>query len=107
MRRKLTQKNFIVVLFFFFIVFISHSKKHKNESDELNGPNEWFYEQRSYPSENFDWTAYQHSIQSVQAEVNNHSNERTAATIGFNASWQLEGPGNIGGRINVVAVHPS
>ena len=32
---------------------------------------------------------------------------KQANSAGFNSAWTMEGPGNIGGRINCVAIHPN
>ena len=89
---------------------VSESKKFsakENETDKLNGPNEWFYLQRSYPDAYLDINAYHHSMQSISESINNISNHREKLLNGWNAAWTTEGPGNIGGRINVVTIDPS
>ncbi len=93
------------------VSFISNSAKEseeeeENELKEMDGPNEWFYLQRSFNNK-FDYKAYRNVLGSVQSGINNKLFRQAAAAAGLNASWTLEGPGNIGGRINSVAIHPT
>ena len=98
--------------FLFIVLFFSLSEagcKHPNvrlkESLSIeNEPSEWFFQQRSYPDSFFDVPAYRLSL----IKVGNSDNQyRSQLSSGWNASWDLEGPTNIGGRINCVAIHPS
>lgn len=68
-------------------------------------PNEQFALIRSYPDRTFDERAYDAALESVRQEV--AAAQRTAAPAAFTGPWRLEGPTNIGGRINTVAVHPT
>lgn len=71
----------------------------KNESPEE--PYEFFMQQRMYPDAVFDDAAYKQVMQQISAGL--QSGMRSA---GFSSTWTLQGPGNIGGRINCVAVKP-
>ncbi|MBK7632659.1 MAG: T9SS type A sorting domain-containing protein [Ignavibacteriales bacterium] len=82
--------------------------KIEEEKEESNLKNDqpdkamlWYYQQRAYPNnsipENWREEAYRHiSLNNVSS-----SNSPNALT------WTQLGPGNIGGRIRAIAVHPS
>ena len=52
---------------------------------------------RSYPDREFDYKGYEQAM--AQAK-------QAAGAERSSAAWVLEGPENIGGRVNVIAVHP-
>jgi photosystem II stability/assembly factor-like uncharacterized protein len=64
-----------------------------------NEPNEFFFLQRAYPDAHPDIAALEQGL--VQARL-----MATAKNTGFDASWTVQGPGNIGARANTVAVNP-
>jgi photosystem II stability/assembly factor-like uncharacterized protein len=78
---------------------LQRKKKYpiKKEMDFLNKPNEHFYAQRAYPLSQFDIAGYEQAL----AQVDVFWNENEARG---NATWQVEGPNNIGARINTVAI---
>lgn len=59
-------------------------------------PIDYWLLKRSHPVHGFDQTAYFNGIQ----EVKNIKNEKSGPALNLN--WELEGPLNIGGRINVI-----
>ena len=65
-------------------------------------PYEQFFLQRSYPDENMDFAAYEAALQTVKA-----TDLTKDDAAGFAAEWTVQGPGNIGARINTIAVHPT
>ena len=66
-------------------------------------PNEHFFRSRNYPDLTLDDRAYRAAMQSVSAQMMPlHRSDST----GRQAPWRLEGPTNIGGRINTIAVEP-
>lgn len=71
--------------------------------DKKQVPADEFYLQRSWPDIKPDVRAYEQALQSVAAS----SSSRAQIIPGFSASWRLEGPKNIGGRINTILVHPT
>lgn len=84
-------------------IFISLNKnRSEHKTDKLQAPNDHFFLQRSWPEKNFPFNAYKTAI----ARVSNNL-DRSASATGFNSPWRTEGPGNIGGRINCVVVHPT
>jgi photosystem II stability/assembly factor-like uncharacterized protein len=85
-------------------VFILQKKQDrlavaKLESKHL--PYDHIFMMRSYPDEYFDIKAYKNALQQAgqMADMKNTSDASTA-------EWTLEGPANISGRINCIAVHP-
>ncbi|OGU72939.1 MAG: hypothetical protein A2V93_05420 [Ignavibacteria bacterium RBG_16_34_14] len=110
----------IIVFVFAFYSFRDHSpqvltskdfqewrieqKKHKKPN--YGNPDEamkWYYEQRAYPigyiPENWKEEAMQHISQYNISGIY----EKTTAAL----NWTQLGPGNIGGRIRSIAVHPT
>lgn len=66
-------------------------------------PNELMLYQRSYPSKVFDIRGYEQAIHVAQAKLVG----RKTGKQGFDRNWTLEGPTNIGGRLNAIAIDPS
>jgi photosystem II stability/assembly factor-like uncharacterized protein len=67
-------------------------------------PAEWFYALREYPNFRPDVETYTRAFADAQAQ--NAARPR-GVTQGFSAPWTLQGPGNIGARVNTIAVHPT
>lgn len=65
-------------------------------------PNEHMLLLRSYPDAQFDFEAFQNA--QMSAYVANQNNQSKSSR---SISWNIEGPGNIGGRFNCLAVHPT
>ena len=88
------------------IPFFAIAQKEENEREEAGVeslPSEHFYQQRAYPDENLDLKAYLNAFQkaSLQDEA------RSGAQPGFDVPWTLQGPTNIRGRVNAIAIHPT
>ena len=78
--------------------------KKKIGNDRLQAkhePYEEYFLQRSYPDKNVDIPAYEAALEEVKAAAAQKDG------IGFDAEWTVQGPGNIGARINTIAVHPT
>jgi len=71
-----------------------------NRWDTKHIPSEQFLLQRSYPDKQFDLRAYTRALE--QARDQQSSGDR-----GIDAEWTVQGPGNIGGRVTSIAVHPT
>ncbi len=82
-------------------IFSFSKRDTKEERENRTEPYEYFLRQRMYPDNVFAEATFKNNLLAVQQTLN--SNSRSA---GFNAAWTMQGPGNIGGRINCVAVHP-
>jgi photosystem II stability/assembly factor-like uncharacterized protein len=86
----------------FLIGSVSFADKHADRKKEHSPeePYEEFMLQRTYPNRVFEVETYKAALNDA---VERSSAQRSPNTI----SWQLEGPGNIGGRFNCVAVDPN
>ena len=62
-------------------------------------PNDQFYLQRSYPDDHFNLKVFEKAMAEARQMA-------SARGVGFDGEWTVQGPGNIGARINAVAVHP-
>ncbi len=81
-------------------------KKIPVVASDKNGPtdiDDYFFIQRTYPDERFALMAYDHAIKQALSEWKQASGSRAGAAW----NWTLEGPTNIGGRINCLAVDPA
>ncbi|HAP01639.1 MAG TPA: hypothetical protein DCQ93_06915 [Bacteroidetes bacterium] len=72
-------------------------EKESNEQDLCEN----FFAQRSYPDSAFDFAAYDKAIRQCL-----HDSKPTRSLTGFDLPWLQEGPDNIGGRFNVMAINP-
>jgi photosystem II stability/assembly factor-like uncharacterized protein len=76
--------------------------KEMKRERESRGPYEDFMLQRTYPSKTFDILAYKSALEKA-ASARSAKNFRSSSTP---LQWTLEGPGNVGGRFNCIAVNP-
>lgn len=75
-----------------------------NSSDLLaqkNYPFDQFFIQRSFPDKHFPVRAYQKALNQVQLERLSESPNI------FEGDWTVQGPGNLGARINTIALVPN
>lgn len=72
------------------------------EMQELYGPADQFYLQRSFPDGSFDLAGYEQALRMATSAMKTTSTSNVQTT-----PWRLEGPTNVGGRINAVAVDPN
>jgi photosystem II stability/assembly factor-like uncharacterized protein len=75
----------------------------KEEKEKEARPSEWFYLQRTYPEKTFNTNNYLSALSQAQSK----QYERGATSTGFDVNWESQGPNNIGGRMNSIAVHPT
>lgn len=71
-----------------------------NKENAALSPSELLFHLRNYPDQSIDLKAYSRALQQAR------SNMALKTLPGFDAAWTVRGPGNIGARINTVAVHP-
>jgi len=82
----------------------------ENEADTVKDnsglrPAEWVFALREWPDFRTDVQTYTDALKLAhQAELGVNFRD---GNQGFSAPWKLEGPANIGARINCIAVHPS
>lgn len=77
-----------------------HPELETEGEEEGEFPNEEFFHQRAYPDDYVDLKAYQKGM--VEARL-----LAAEKVFGFDAEWTVQGPGNIGARVNTLAVHPT
>jgi photosystem II stability/assembly factor-like uncharacterized protein len=70
--------------------------------DTKLAPNDNLAFQRTFPDAAFDFRAYQRALQEITSQVATRNR-----FPGFAKSWTTQGPGNIGSRVNSLAVHPA
>lgn len=80
------------------ILLISCTGEEFEESDKLL-PTDHLYWQRAYPDTVFDIKGWQSEFATVRARLQ----KTTARNAGV---WETQGPGNLGARINTIAIHP-
>lgn len=84
---------------------LAFTKKHNTPTSKISAlPAEDFFMMRNYPDFTMDVKGYEQAMQITKQQS---LQSKLANTVGFNNSWTMEGPGNIGGRINCVAMHPT
>lgn len=74
----------------------------KNEKTTQK-PYEYYFQTLNYPTFYADQSMYKHAMQQARIQDQEQQLMKTTAS----SSWILEGPINIGGRINSIAVHPT
>ena len=83
----------------------SHEKNDLPPTSKLDQkyvPDDHFFLQRSYPDNHFDVIAYEKALKQAKQQTLAKN-----GPVGFDESWTVQGPGNIGARINTVAVDPT
>lgn len=82
-----------------------HSSKTEGEAPKSHGlrPSEEHFMSRAWPDLAPDIQAMRDAVAQAQMQ----DAQETSAFPGFNGQWTTEGPGNIGARINTIAVHPT
>lgn len=68
-------------------------------------PYELFSFQRSYPDRAFDWQGWRAALASLRNEATVAA-RMAGGCDGNTTAWTLQGPGNVGGRCNTLAVKP-
>lgn len=90
-----------VLLSFIFGCVNSDEKVSKLEKfEEKHEPFDHFYFQRAFPDESVDY-AQMHTSLDIARKWSQQRQTKSA-----DGNWQQEGPLNIGGRINCIAIHP-
>ncbi|MFN0034369.1 MAG: T9SS type A sorting domain-containing protein [Saprospiraceae bacterium] len=82
---------------------IGNEETAQQDSASLR-PEEWFFALREWPDFRTDVQTYSDALAAArQADL---AAKPRDGIKGFSAPWLLEGPANIGARINTIAVHP-
>ena len=87
----------------YFHASLYQPRSDNGKMNKMNRPSEHFFLQRSYPDSTFDLHAYESVLKQEQLSFS----AKRGTPNSLNSDWASEGPGNIGGRINTVAVHPA
>ena len=92
-------RSFLALLSLSFL-FTSCLSNNSNKKEEYKShfPNEDYFNQRNYPETSFDHKAYFKQIDEVRSNPANRV---------FSGVWEDQGPGNIGARINKIAINPN
>lgn len=94
--------SFSACSFLFFQYDKNDSFVKKDEGKQLNNPiDEGAFLMRAYPDDYINQEAYDNALQKAKDLWLNQNSER-----GSNGKWLTQGPFNIGGRVNTIAVHP-
>ncbi|MBC8046181.1 MAG: T9SS type A sorting domain-containing protein [Fimbriimonadaceae bacterium] len=110
LNRKLFSTNAVFISTNLLLLFIAASigiqyktavVKTENEK-EFYEPADNFYFSRTYPNEIFPLTAYKKAMEHAQMDYEN----KLAESRGGGDSWIVEGPANISGRMNTIAIDP-
>lgn len=81
----------------------TQSEPWQTSIDHKQAPADHFYLQRAYPDGSFSEKSYKAAL----AEAGAQMNLREGLPPGFSEFWSAKGPGNIGARVNTLAVHPT
>ena len=97
-------KNHFQLLFssllLLFVFNSCHTRKAEQKA-EKHEMNDWFINQRIFPSGKMDYKAYRNAVNSVRLE------KSLMRMNGISNDWKYAGPENIGGRITDVEMHPT
>ena len=72
----------------------------ESKLEDKSGPYDHFFFQRSYPDAAMDIVAFDKASDKVRNSLSNQVQKN------ISGNWTSQGPGNIGGRFNCLAVHP-
>lgn len=72
----------------------------ESKLEDKSGPYDHFFFQRSYPDAAMDIVAFDKASDKVRKSLSNQVQKN------ISGNWTSQGPGNIGGRFNCLAVHP-
>jgi photosystem II stability/assembly factor-like uncharacterized protein len=92
---------FLAGLLWFFTQKPQDAEKSREIYSGKYEPSDHFFLQRAYPYDRFDIKSYTRSLH----EARERAMEKNDFP-GFDAEWTVAGPGNLGARINTIAVHP-
>ncbi len=70
--------------------------------DAKHQPSEDFFLKRAYPDKHFNLKGYEKALSAAR----NRLQTRSGSFTGFGLPWAVRGPGNLGARINTIALHP-
>ncbi|MBX2890053.1 MAG: hypothetical protein KF734_03940 [Saprospiraceae bacterium] len=77
-----------------------------NRLEKKSEPYDQFAFQRSFPDRDFDWKGWKKAINTAREAEWSVQERNGAGCVGNTTNWTLQGPANIGGRVNTLAVKP-
>jgi hypothetical protein len=97
-----TSNHFILIALIALVIIVLNESPVPTKAKEKSKfePNDWFYQQRFYPDNSIDPGLIYRTLSEIDIQHNRSSSN-------LNTSWVQLGPGNIGGRINCIAIHPT
>lgn len=99
------KRLFIVGIVILTAIAAVFTLKNSDTPDKLETklyPSDYFYQMRSWPDDKLDHNAYKKALEEVSNDFMQLRHKSTDSA----SLWQLDGPKNIGGRINAVIAHP-
>lgn len=106
MKKMKTKISYFTLFLFTLVCFACQAPQKKSRiTDKLeakHGPSEEFFLQRMDPNGNFAIKAYTQGLN----EAKKNAFEKTRSIDSFDREWTVQGPGNLGGRVNTLAVDP-
>ncbi len=104
----MTRKWYLVGFFITFIIgFLLLFQKPQKMTPQLSlleykhYPNDHFFLQKAFPDAAIDMNAYSKALNIAKNTASDRNNFKN-----FDRKWIVEGPGNLGARVNAIAVHP-
>lgn len=91
----------LLTLFLSGIIIGCLEPSEKIQEEDKFAPNDYFFLQRAFPDASIDLVAYNDALIAAKESLASRSGEDT-----FDKEWRTEGPGNLGARVNTIAVHP-
>lgn len=82
------------------LLILSCQDQHIEKFEEKHEPFDHFFFQRAFPDEAVDYEEMERTLKAAQRFSRNDLSKSSSA------EWNIEGPYNLGGRINCVAIHP-
>ena len=70
-------------------------------------PYDQFSFQRSYPDRDFDWRGWRKQMAGLRSDFAKSLTLNPLTENNGAPDWTLQGPGNVAGRVNTLAIHPS
>ena len=103
MKKLITSFLLITLLVCGFFVTRFNTKNVTTKQTKSTIPNDLWYQTRSYPN-GFSEALYLKRINEIKEDANNTSQTRA---VDLTMPWLAEGPGNIGGKFNVLSKSPN
>ncbi|MFK7933931.1 MAG: T9SS type A sorting domain-containing protein [Saprospiraceae bacterium] len=93
---------FLATLIFLLSCQITPESNH-NRLDQKYEPGEILFLQKAYPAAEFDLAAHTKALREVSEDMLSTTTQKENR---FDAAWVNQGPNNIGGRVNTIAINP-